>query len=31
MRSLAIDYKGGKDKEISNLNSELDKVQKNGR
>ena len=25
MRSLAIDYKGGKDKEISNLNSELDK------
>ena len=25
MRSLAIDYKGGKDKEILNLNSELDK------
>ena len=25
MRSLAIDYKGGKDKEIINLNSELDK------
>ena len=28
MRSLAIDYKGGKDKEISNLNSELDKFKK---
>ena len=28
MRSLAIDYKGGKDQEISNLNSELDKFKK---
>ena len=28
MRSLAIDYKGGKDKEILNLNSELDKFKK---
>ena len=28
MRSLAIDYKGGKDKEITNLNSELDKFKK---
>ena len=28
MRSIAIDYKGGKDKEISNLNSELDKFKK---
>tara|TARA_A100001011_G_C14220507_1_gene804105 strand:- start:631 stop:1077 length:447 start_codon:yes stop_codon:yes gene_type:complete len=28
MRSLAIDYKGGKDKEISNLNSELEKFKK---
>ena len=28
MRSLAIDYKGGKDKEIINLNSELDKFKK---
>ena len=28
MRSLAIDYKGGNDKEISNLNSELDKFKK---
>ena len=28
MRSLAINYKGGKDKEISNLNSELDKFKK---
>ena len=28
MRSLAIDYKGGKDKEISNLISELDKFKK---
>ena len=28
MRSLAIGYKGGKDKEISNLNSELDKFKK---
>ena len=28
MRSLAIDYKGGKDKEISNLNSELDTFNK---
>ena len=28
VRSLAIDYKGGKDKEISNLNSELDKFKK---
>ena len=28
MRSLAIDYKGGKDKEILNLNSELDKCKK---
>ena len=28
MRSLAIDYKVGKDKEISNLNSELDKFKK---
>ena len=28
MRSLAIDYKGGKDKEILNLNSEIDKFKK---
>ena len=28
MRSLAIDYKEGKDKEILNLNSELDKFRK---
>ena len=28
MRSLAIDYKGGEDKEILNLNSELDKFKK---
>ena len=28
MRSLAIDYKGGKDKEISDLNSEIDKFKK---
>ena len=28
MRSLALDYKGGKDKEILNLNSELDKFKK---
>ena len=28
MRSLALDYKGDKDKEISNLNSELDKFKK---
>ena len=28
MRSLAIDYKGGKDTEILNLNSELDKFKK---
>ena len=28
MRSLAIDYKGGKDKEILNLNSELEKFKK---
>ena len=28
MRSLAINYKGGKDQEISNLNSELDKFKK---
>ena len=28
MRSLAIDYKEGKDKEISDLNSELDKFRK---
>ena len=28
MRSLAIDNKGGKDKEILNLNSELDKFKK---
>ena len=28
MRSLAVDYKGGKDKEISNLNYELDKFKK---
>ena len=28
MRSLAIDYKEGKDKEISNLNSELDNLKK---
>ena len=28
MRSLAIDYKGGKDKEILNLNTELEKFKK---
>jgi nitrate reductase assembly molybdenum cofactor insertion protein NarJ len=28
MRSLAVDYKEGKDKEISDLNSELDKFRK---
>ena len=28
MRSLAINYKGGKDKEILNLNSELEKFKK---
>ena len=28
MRSLAIDYKGGKDQEISNLNLELEKFKK---
>tara|TARA_A100001015_G_scaffold529_1_gene660 strand:- start:2255 stop:2443 length:189 start_codon:yes stop_codon:yes gene_type:complete len=28
MRSLAIDYKGGKDKEILNLNTELEKFRK---
>ncbi len=28
MRSLAIDFKGGKDQEISNLNSELEKFKK---
>ena len=28
MRSLAFDYKGGKDKEILNLNSELEKFKK---
>ena len=28
MRSLALDYKGDKDKEISNLNSEIDKFKK---
>ena len=28
MRSLAINYKEGKDKEISDLNSELDKFRK---
>tara|TARA_B100000945_G_C20225146_1_gene522484 strand:- start:55 stop:501 length:447 start_codon:yes stop_codon:yes gene_type:complete len=28
MRSLAIDYKGGKDKEISDLNHEIDRFKK---
>ena len=28
MRSLAIDYKGVKDKEIADLNSDLDKFRK---